>query len=162
MLNLQQLSRRYFFETSMLIQLNIIRAVAHDVPASARYGAEASSLNLWRVLFGFPPRLIIGLLRRLLWRYFIYDINAVSILLLSGVLFAGFGVGFGTYRWLVGVVEHQMQSAGTVALALLPTLLGFRLLLQALMLDVTDRPTIPLSRLIRDRVGSRPPDSSPP
>jgi dolichol-phosphate mannosyltransferase len=150
MLNFEQLSRRYFFESSMLIQLNIARAVAHDVPIPARYGSETSSLNAGRAFFGFPPRLIAGFFRRLLWRYFIHDISAVTVLLLCGSLSAGFGVGFGAYRWIVGQVERQAQTAGTVALALLPTLLGFQMLLQAILLDVTDRHTIPLQTLMND------------
>ena len=151
-LSLDLIAPRYFFETSMLIQLNIVRAVAHDVPIPARYGSETSSLSIWRALVGFPPRLIAGFFRRLLWRYFIYDINAVTILLVVGLLSSGFGIGFGLYRWLViGLAQHQTQSAGTVAVALLPTLLGFQMLLQAIVLDLTDRPSIPLSRLVSDK-----------
>jgi len=152
MLNFDQLSRRYFFETSMLIQLNIVRAIAYDVPIPARYGSERSSLSIWRSLFGFPPRLITGFFRRLLWRYLIYDINAVTVLLVSGSIGTGFGIFFGIYRWFLGQAEHQFQSAGTVAIALLPTLLGFQMLLQAILLDVMDRPTTPLSRLISDKI----------
>jgi dolichol-phosphate mannosyltransferase len=152
LLSLSQVSQRYFFETSMLIQLNIVRAVAHDVPIPARYGSETSSLGIWRAAVGFPPRLIRGFFRRLLWRYFIYDINAVTVLLLTGLLSAGFGVGFGVHKWLSGMAEQQFQSAGTVAVALLPTLLGFQMLLQAILLDVMDRPVTPLNRLISDHV----------
>jgi dolichol-phosphate mannosyltransferase len=152
MLNLDRLSRRYFFETSVLIQLNIVRAVAHDVPIPARYGSETSSLNIWRAFFGFPPRLVAGLFQRLFWRYFVYDINAVTVLLMTGLLSAGFGITFGAIRWFVGQAEHQFQSAGTVAVALLPTLLGFQMLFQALQLDVVDRPAVPLSRLIDDQL----------
>ena len=36
LINLDRLSRRYFFETSLLIHLNIVRAVAVDVPIPAR------------------------------------------------------------------------------------------------------------------------------
>jgi len=150
MLNFDQIARRYFFETSMLIQLNIVRAVAHDVPIPARYGSETSSLNIWRAFLGFPPRLIAGFFRRLLWRYFIYDLSAVTVLLLTGSLSTGFGVVFGSYRWLLGLAQQQAQSAGTVALALLPTLLGFQMLLQAILLDVMDRPVYPLQTLVND------------
>ena len=148
LLNLDRVSRRYFFESSMLINLNIIRAVAVDVPIPARYGAEVSSLNIWRALFGFPPRLLRGFLQRLFWRYFIYDINAVSVLLVAGGVLAAGGTAFGAYRWLLGGIEGRSQSAGTVALALLPIILGFQMLLQALLLDVVEKPLAPISKLL--------------
>lgn len=151
-IRMHELSRRYFFETSMLIQLNIVRALAVDVPIPARYAGERSSLNVARAFFGFPPRLIAGFFRRLVWRYFIYDINAVSILLAVGTLSTTVGVAFGAYRWVRGALENQPETAGTVALALLPTIMGFQMLLQALLLDVMDRPDTPLTRLICDRL----------
>lgn len=152
LLNLDRVSGRYFFETSMLIHLNIIRAVATDVPIPARYGDEKSSLSVWRALFGFPPRLLRGFCQRLLWRYFIYDINAVTILFIMGGLLCGGGTVFGLYRWWLGQINDQFQSAGTIALALLPIILGFQMLLQALLLDVVDKPMTPLSNLLKDSV----------
>jgi len=151
MVNLQKLSRSYFFETSLLIQLNIIRAVVAEVPMPARYGAEQSSLSVWRTLAGFPPKLAAGLLRRLLWRYFIYDINAVTVLLFVGSLSLAGGAAFGFYRWHEGVIAGQVQTTGTVALALLPVIIGIQMLLQAWLLDIVDKPAAPLSSRIRDK-----------
>jgi len=150
LLNHDRLARRYFFETSILIQLNIVRAVAIDVPIPARYGNEASSLNIWRAFFGFPPRLIGGLFQRLIWRYFIFDINVVTIMIVAGLSALLFGIGFGSYRWWLGAVGGKPQSAGTVALALLPTLLGSQMLLQAVLLDIMDRATTPIHLLLQD------------
>jgi len=150
LLSLERVSRRYFFETSMLINLNIIRAVAVDVPIPARYGDEPSSLNIGRVLLGFPPRLLHGLIQRVIWRYFIYDINAVTILLSAGFTLTFGGSAFGIYRWTRGVMEHQLQTPGTVAFAFLPIILGCQMLLQAVLLDVVDKPLAPLSDLLRD------------
>ncbi len=150
LLNLDRLSPRYFFETSMLIHLNIVRAVAVDVPIPAAYGSEKSSLNVWRALFDFPPRLLGGLIERIFWRYFIYDINAVTVFLVTGALLTTGGVGFGLYRWFMGYLENRFQSPGTVALALLPTILGVQLLLQAVLLDVVDKPVNPLSQIFKD------------
>lgn len=152
LINTNNLARRYFFETSLLIQLNIVQAVTMEVPMPARYGPERSSLNVWRSLFGFPPKLAAGLAQRMLWRYFIYDINAVTILLVSGSLTLAGGIGFGLYRWHLGVVAGQAQTTGTVALALLPVIVGFQMLLQALLLDVVDKPAAPLSCRIRDEI----------
>jgi len=150
LLTLESVSRRYFFESSMLIHLNIIRAVAIDVPIPARYGSETSSLSIWRVLFGFPPRLLRGFIQRIFWRYFIYDVNAVSVLLLTGSGLVASGIGFGSYRWYIGVIESNSQSAGTVALALLPIILGFQMLLQAILLDVVEKPTLPICEFLNE------------
>lgn len=149
-LNFEKLSRSYFFETSLLIQLNIIRAVVTEVPMPARYGSERSTLSIWRTLLGFPPRLVAGLLRRLLWRYFIYDTNAVTVLLFVGSLSLAGGAAFGFYRWHAGIVAGQVQTTGTVALALLPVIVGIQMLLQAWLLDIVDKPAAPLASRIHD------------
>jgi glycosyltransferase involved in cell wall biosynthesis len=150
MLNFEKLSRSYFFETSLLIQLNIIRAVVTEVPMPARYGSERSSLSVWRTLIGFPPKLVAGLLRRLMWRYFIYDTNAVTVLLFVGSLSLAGGAAFGFYRWHAGVIAGQVQTTGTVALALLPVIVGIQMLLQAWLLDIVDKPVAPLASRIHD------------
>ena len=157
LLNFKRLSRGYFFETSVLIQLNIIRAVAFDIPIPARYAGERSSLSVTRALFGFPPRLLWGLMNRLLWRYCFYDVNATTFCLLVGSIMTIFGVSFGVYRWVEGSLTGQFQSAGTVALSLLPTIIGLQLLLQGLVLDVVDLPRLPLSQLL----GARHPPTRP-
>jgi glycosyltransferase involved in cell wall biosynthesis len=150
MLNFEKLSRSYFFETSLLIQLNIIRAVVTEVPMPARYGSERSSLSVWRTLIGFPPKLVAGLLRRLMWRYFIYDTNAVTVLLFVGSLSLAGGAAFGFYRWHEGVIAGQVQTTGTVALALLPVIVGIQMLLQAWLLDIVNMPAAPLASRIHD------------
>lgn len=116
----------------------------------ARYGSEHSSLSVWRTLIGFPPRLVAGLLSRLLWRYFIYDTNAVTVLLFVGSLSLAGGAAFGFYRWHAGVVSGHAQTTGTVALALLPVIVGIQMLLQAWLLDIVDKPAAPLARRIND------------
>jgi hypothetical protein len=148
---LKRLSRGYFFETSLLIQLNIIRAVAFDIPIPARYAGERSSLSVTRALFGFPPRLLWGLMHRLFWRYCFYDVNATTFCLIAGVALTLGGASFGIYRWVEGSLADQFQSAGTVALSLLPTIIGLQLLLQGLVLDVVDLPRLPLSQLLGAR-----------
>ena len=150
-MSLDQLSRRYFFETSMLIQLNIIGATAVDIPMPARYGSEISSLRISKVLFQFPFLLIRGFFRRLIWKYFIYNVNATTALLVMGSLLAVGGGGFGLYRWIIGTSHGQLQTAGTVALALLPLIIGILMLLQAMLLDIMDRPDMPLHKLISDQ-----------
>ena len=147
-LNFQRLHKRYFFEIGLLVQLNIIRAVVRDVPIPARYNNEPSSLDPLKMLFSFPPKLFLGLASRVWWRYFIYDINMVTLFLVTGgLLFLG-GAGFGTIKWAENFATDGNHPAGTIALAILPVVMGFQLLLQALVLDVMDKPDEPLSNLM--------------
>lgn len=145
LINFHLLDKRYFFEISFLIQLNVIRGIAHDVPMPAKYADEKSSLNPWRILWSFPVKLWLGMLHRIWWRYFIYDINIVSIFLVTGsLLFLG-GGAFGLHRWSTNWLHGGEQSAGTVAFAMLPMILGFQMLLQAVVLDMIDKPSAPVS-----------------
>src|SRR5262245_3736174 len=81
-LDLGRLPRRYYFESGFLVELGILRAAVLDVPMTARYGDETSSLSVPKTLLEFPPRLLAGLVRRLFWRYFVHDFSAVSVFLL--------------------------------------------------------------------------------
>jgi glycosyltransferase involved in cell wall biosynthesis len=137
-----QISERYFFETSVLIELNILRATVADVEMPARYGDEQSSLRISRVASTFPPLLLRGLLRRFYWRYLIEEFGVVSVCVLTGLPFLLFGVVFGVWRWLDTVRTGNPATAGTVFVAALPIILGVQLLLAAVLLDVLSSPTV--------------------
>jgi dolichol-phosphate mannosyltransferase len=146
----ERVSERYFFETSMLIELNVLRAVVVDVEMPARYGDEQSSVSISRVLATFPPLLVRGFLRRLYWRYLIQDFGVVSVCVLTGLPLILFGLIFGAVHWIESVRTGRPATAGTVFVAALPIILGFQLLLAAVLLDVVsstarkrsrDRPT---------------------
>jgi len=138
-LELDKIAQRYFFESDMLIHLNIENAVVVDIPISAKYGDEKSSLSITRTLFGFPPKLFKGLLRRVFFKYFIYDFNMISIYLIFGVPFLLFGLCFGLYHWIIAS-ESNSTPVGTVMLAVLPIILGIQFLLQAIQIDMNNIP----------------------
>jgi dolichol-phosphate mannosyltransferase len=140
-IDLDRVADRYFFETSMLIELNILRATTVDVEMPARYGDEQSSMRLSRVAATFPWLLLRGTLRRFYWRYIIEEFAVVSISILLGVPLLLAGVIFGARRWIETVHTGIPATAGTVFVAALPIILGFQLLLAALMLDVLSSPT---------------------
>jgi dolichol-phosphate mannosyltransferase len=140
-LDLGRVADRYFFETSMLVELNILRASTVDVEMPARYGDEQSSLRISSVATTFPVLLVRSLLRRFYWRYVIEDFNVVSICVLLGLPLFLSGAAFGTYRWLESLQTGTPATAGTVFLAALPITLGFQLLLAGLLLDVLSSPT---------------------
>jgi hypothetical protein len=127
---------RYFFETSMLIELNVRRAAVVDVEMPARYGDAPSSLRLSHVALTFPAKLVRGVLRRFYWRYLIEDFGVVSLCVLLGIPLLAFGVAFGAAHWVESVRTGHPATAGTVFVAALPIILGFQLLLAAVLLDV--------------------------
>ena len=144
-LDLDRLPRRYYFESGLLVEMGILRAVVVDVPASARYGDEVSSLSVPRTLVEFPPRLFLGLLRRLLWRYFIHDFSAVSLFLVIGVPLFLFGSIFGIASWVHYSAVGVFAPIGVVMIGTLPIILGVQLILQAVVLDIQNVPRVPIS-----------------
>jgi len=152
-LDIPRLPRRYFFESGLLIALGIQRAVVQDVAAPARYGNERSSLSIPRTLLGFPPRLLLGFVRRIFWRYFVHDFSAVSLYLLLGLPLIAFGTVYALYWMARNRAEGQVAPAGDVMLAAMPIILGVQLLLQAAALDIQGVPTRPLSPPLQRRPG---------
>ncbi|MFH0982676.1 MAG: glycosyltransferase family 2 protein [Planctomycetota bacterium] len=144
-LRLEKLPSRFFFESGLLIQLGILGAVVQDVPISARYGQGASSLSVGRTTLEFPPRLGWGLIRRLFWRYIVYDFSAVSVFLLLSIPLLVWGLWFGIGAWRRSVETGTPATAGTVMLAAMPIIMGFQLLLEAVVVDIGNVPRIPLS-----------------
>jgi len=155
LLDLQKLHAGYFFESSMLIRLRRVGAVVEDVPVPARYGDETSHLRIGRTLVEFPWLLLRQGLRRILWQYFLVDFHAVSLFLTCGVPLVAYGMIFGVYHWIDSYQRNVLTPTGTIMLAVLPLILGFQLLLQALVLDVENAPQRPL--LARARKPPAPP-----
>lgn len=143
-LDRSRLADRYFFETSLLVELNIQRARVADVAIPARYDGGPSSLGVTHSVVTFPPRLAKAFLRRFYWRYVIQDFGVVSVGALLGVPLTLFGVLFGAWHWAQSVRSGVPATAGTVFVAALPIILGVQLLLVALVLDVLASPTVKL------------------
>jgi dolichol-phosphate mannosyltransferase len=62
------------------------------------------------------------------------------LFLLSGILLLTFGTAFGGYAWFESYRTGVVASSGTIMLAALPFILGFQLVLQAIMLDIQSTP----------------------
>jgi len=144
-INLGKLPERYFFESGLLIKLGILRAVVLDVSIPAKYADEQSSLSVVRTLIGFPPRLLGGLLRRLFWRYFVYDFTALSVYVLLGVPALLCGTLYGSWLWWDLHFAGEYAKPGQVMLAAMPIILGAQLVLQAIALDIANTPRAPLT-----------------
>jgi glycosyltransferase involved in cell wall biosynthesis len=137
-LPLEHLSRRYFFENDMLVHLNVVQARVKDVAIPARYGDENSSLRVRYVLATFPSYLIRRFWYRVYQRHVLRDFSVVAVFWIAGAALVGWGVGFGAIAWVVSVASGRVASTGTVMLAALPLILGFQLVLQAILIETQE------------------------
>ena len=139
-LKLSKISKRYFFESDMLINLNISNFRVKDIAIPAIYGDENSSMNIKLILLQFPLKLLKGFFKRITLKYLILDFNVVFIFYISSILLLSFGGIFGIYKWVESIHYHQFASTGTVMLSVLPIILGVQFLLQAIQLDILSEP----------------------
>jgi hypothetical protein len=104
------------------------------------YAGETSSLNP----AGAVPRFSVKLLRRAAHRlfksYLMRDFNVVSLFLVSGVPALLFGAAWSAWHWVQSSRLGVAASTGTVMIGVLAIVLGFQLVLQALVLDVANEP----------------------
>ena len=139
-ININKIHKRYFFESSMLIELYHCDAVIQEVPMKAKYGNEVSHLSLTRTLFGFPPKLLKAFIRRIILRYFLFDFNIASLYLLFGVPLFLIGVIYGIVNYIEYGRSHTPAPTGTVVIPTLLIIMGFQLLLSATSYDVSNYP----------------------
>ena len=139
-IDMHKIHKRYFFESSMLIELYHANAVVQDVPMKARYGNEVSGLSITRTFFEFPPKLFIAFVKRILLKYFLFDFNIASFYILFGVPLFFIGVVFGLVNFIKYASSHAGAPTGTVVIPALLIILGFQLLLSAVSYDITNFP----------------------
>jgi glycosyltransferase involved in cell wall biosynthesis len=137
-LDWHEVQERYFFETSMLVELHLLRVPVRDVLMPARYPGAPSNLRLVPAVPEFASRLVRALLRRLTLEYVLLDVRPATILAALGLPMALFGAGFGAYHWWLGEVTGTSSLPGTVMVAAGPFILGVQFLLHALLLDVQE------------------------
>jgi glycosyltransferase involved in cell wall biosynthesis len=138
-IDLSRISKGYEVENSFLIEANIIGARLKDVPMPAVYGEETSTLRLGR----FIPRVLrlmtSGFFRRVWNRYVIANFHPVAVFLYFGLFLVTWGLGFGLWA-LVQTIGPDVATTGTVMLSVAPFLMGFQLLLAAIILDILSEP----------------------
>jgi len=139
-LDFQKIHKRYFFESSMLIELYHADAVVQDIPMKARYGNEISGLSRTRTLFEFPPKLFIAFIKRIALKYFLFEFNIASVYLLFGVPLFLIGAIYGITNFVKYGSSHISAPTGTVVIPTLLIILGFQLLLSAVNYDITNYP----------------------
>ena len=139
-LDMERLGPGYFFETSLLVEANLTGAVLRDVAMPSRYADERSSLSPSRILVRFPWLLVRSSVRRILIRNFLRDFTPVALFLIAGTLSTAFGLTFGLHEWIQRYGTGVPTPTGTMLVAVLPTLAGFQLLLQAAVMDIASVP----------------------
>jgi hypothetical protein len=139
-LPLQRIARRHFFESDMLIHLNVFRARVKDVPMPARYGDEKSSMRLSRVLMTFPLFLLKGFWYRVYERHVLREFSPVAVFWVLGSALLAWGTVFGASTWLSSIWLDRAATTGTVMLSVLPFIMGFQLVLQAILTEIQESP----------------------
>ena len=137
-LDLDEIASDFFFENDMLVQLNILNLRVKDVAIPAIYGDEQSKLRIRRILLGFPPRLAHRLLIRIWRKYVLRDFSPIAVFWLLGIPLLLFGGTVGLVTWAHSLWSGVPASTGTVMLSVLPFLIGFELMLQAIILEIQE------------------------
>jgi dolichol-phosphate mannosyltransferase len=145
MLPLEAIDHGWFFEISMLTRLYLLGAVVHDEPIPARYEGAPSSLSVAHVARDFPARLLYAFARRVVLRYFVYDVSMASVELAAGLPLFLAGLLFGGYKWYWYASRDIAAPAGTVVLAAVLIILGAQLLLSVIALDLAAVPSAPIN-----------------
>lgn len=143
-LPMDQISRRYFFETDMLFRLNTMRAVVVDIPMDTVYGNEQSHLKISVILGEFLAKHAQNLVKRIFYNYFLRDMTLASVeLIVGGGLFI-FGLCFGGANWIHSASIHAPTPVGTIMIAAMSLLVGLQLILAFLGFDIASVPKRPI------------------
>jgi glycosyltransferase involved in cell wall biosynthesis len=144
-LPLSKISSRFFFETSLLCELNLLGAVVKDVAMPARYNNEGSHLSVPRTLLTFPFLLMMAFVKRIILKHFIFDFSVIGLYLSFGLPMILGGLSFGIVKWVQYAELGRPAPTGTVILPTLFIILGFQLVLSAVNLDIQNTPKEPLN-----------------
>lgn len=145
-LDLGAISKRYFFETDMLIRLGEMRAVVIDIPMRAVYGDEVSGLKISRILGEFLKKHLKSTVRRVVYQYFLRDFSFASVNLIFGIIMVFFGAMYGSFAWFLSVRDGVPATTGTVMLSALPIIVGLQMLLFFLSHDIAQEPKRPIQK----------------
>lgn len=150
MIDINKVSKRYFFESDLLFHLYLAHAVVTDIPMKAVYGEEKSNLKISKVISEFLWKHFCNFQKRVFYTYFLRNFSFGSIEILVGNFLLFFGIGFGLFHWLQSSSLEQPATAGTVMLAALTFVLGIQFLVSFFHEDINLVPKVPLTSLLED------------
>ena len=133
---LNKINDRYFFESDMLFQLNLLGAKVIDISLPAIYNGENSSLRIGHSLVTFPKNHLRNLVKRITYTYYLRDFNIASIQLFLGSILLSWGTYFGVYTWLHSMSNNVATAPGTIVLVAILIIVGLQLLLSFLSFDM--------------------------
>lgn len=136
-----KISKYYFFETDILFRLNVLRAVAIDIPMCAKYGDEISNLKISRIIVEFILKHTRNFAKRIFYNYYLRDMSVASIELPLGLFFVLFGTIYGCTHWLNNLGSGTPTPAGTVMLSAMPVIVGIQFLLAFIGYDIAAVPS---------------------
>lgn len=134
-----KISQRYDFESSVFVELSMIDARIKDVFIPANYGREKSDISLLRDSGSVIRTLLKGYLKRIVFKYTLFNFHPIALFYVFGYLFIVIGIIFG-----LSIVFHlfgpETATTATVMLSVVPFITGFQLILQAIVLDIQNEP----------------------
>ncbi|AKD24671.1 putative glycosyltransferase [Polynucleobacter duraquae] len=143
----EKISKRYFFETDILFRLNLLRAVAVDIPMTSIYSNEVSNLRIKKIFFEFLYKNFRNYLKRIFYNYYLRDMSVASIELPLGICLFGFGLIYGLAGWWHSSLSGSSTPVGTIMLSSVTILTGIQFLLAFINYDIGYVPTKPISKL---------------
>lgn len=139
-IDLGRLAKGYVVENAFLIEANIAGARITDVAMPAVYGDEKSTISIFKFIPQAIGLLTFGLMRRIWRRYVVVNTHPVALFFYFGLLLTAWGLGFGVWAIIETAGPDAVATAGTVMLSVIPFLMGFQLLLAAVILDILSEP----------------------
>jgi len=139
-ISLETIDERFFFENDLLVRVKIQNYRVTDIAIPARYGEEVSDLRVSKILLTFPALLFGRFAYRIVQKYILRNFSPVALFLLLGLPIFSWGSLYGLYLWARTLITLQPTPTGSIMLALVPIVLGFQLLLQAIVLDIHETP----------------------
>jgi len=132
------IGRLYDYENTLLIALAIMGAKVKDEPVPAIYGDEVSTIPVFKTTMCALRVVWRGFWRRFYYKYVVYNFHPIALFLFGGLLLGGLGALFGLFLVYDKFVHTVTPSSGTVMLVVLPIILGFQMLLTAIMMDMNN------------------------
>jgi glycosyltransferase involved in cell wall biosynthesis len=132
-------ARDYSFENDVLAHLGLDDRRVKDVNIPAVYGEEVSDIKLGKVIPDLLRTLRRAFWRRIFTKYVVESFSPVALFGFSAGALLLWAFLFGA--WVIGQkILGTTPTTATVMLVVLPFLMGFELMLAALVLDILNSP----------------------
>lgn len=145
-LPLDKISDRYFFESDMLFRIGMISGVVIDVPVESIYEDENSSLEIHKIIHEFIYKNIKNFIKRIIYSYYIKELNIGSFELPIGLLLLIFGLTYGIVNWVESNSLGIFTPNGIIMICVTSVIVGVQMLLSFINYDIASTPQRIISR----------------